>query len=166
MSKSHSTASRTFAHNALFAGIACAASLTFGAGSAFAQTAALERVNVQGRVIEAPVRYDVHATCEDFENQLLTTLNRTWLRERRFGEVQVQFVMENGSISGVDAKGMNFTIARDVRAAVYRLDCGAQATADAQIYRFTVAFVNPDAPRETQLAGAPRTGTRIALISR
>jgi len=145
---SASTSTRT-----LFAALAA---LTLAAGPALAQD--LERVEVRGRVVEAAPRYDVKASCADIEDRLQTMLARTWEEERRYGEVKVQMVLENGQIGAVQAKGISNTVARKVGNAVHRLDCNNQAAAGPQVYRFSVDFINPDAPvrdsGDTRTAGA------------
>lgn len=166
MSTRYSLAQRTPVMNSVFAGLACAITLTLAAGPALAESD-MERVEVSGRVIEAPARYDVHTACDDLEGQLQSALERTWALEGRYGEVKVQFVMENGQLGGVQANGISSSIARDVRSAVYRLHCGPQATASAQIYRFSIDFVDPrNAASDTQTAGTQRKGVRVAMFSR
>lgn len=166
MSATYSIAQRTFSLNSLFAGIAGAIALTLTAGPALAQTADMDRVEIRGRVVHAPVRYDVHASCNDIDDQLQAALQRTWEREGRYGLVNVQFVMESGAIGAVQAKGVSYMVARDVRKAVNRLNCGPQAAAGTRIYRFDVDFIDPSAPRDTLTASAKPAGTRIALLSR
>jgi hypothetical protein len=166
MSSRYSIAQRTPLLNTLFAGIACAATLALTAGPAMAAPDDLERVEVRGRVIEAPARYDVHAVCDDLEGQLQAALERTWALEGRYGEVKVQFVMEDGSVGAVQAKGISSVVARDVRKAVSRLHCGPQATASAQIYRFSVDFIDPRAAADDTRTAASNSGTRVALFSR
>ncbi|HEY9106334.1 MAG TPA: hypothetical protein VIN58_06625 [Roseateles sp.] len=134
--------SRTTFNRSLFAGLAA---LTIAAVPALAQAAELERVDVNGRVVEATPRYDVHAACADLDEQLGKALYRTWLEEARYGEVKVQFVVENGRVEAADAKGISAAVARKVRSAMHRVDC-SQQTAGAQVYRFSVDFVNPNAP--------------------
>lgn len=158
--------SATFPLNRLFAGLAGAAALTLAAGPALAQDADMDRVEVRGRVVHAPVRYDVHERCDDIDGQLQSALQRTWEREGRYGEVKVQFVMENGAVAGVQANGISHIVARDVRTAMYRLHCGPQATASAQIYRFDVAFIDPNAPHDTTTANAKPGSVRISMLSR
>lgn len=167
MSNRYSLAQRTPLLNGLFASIACAVTLTLTAGPALAEPGDLERVEINGRVVEAPARYDVHAACADLEGQLQSALERTWLVEGRYGEVNVQFVMKNGEVGAVQAKGISNLVARNVRTAVNRLQCGPQLTADAQIYRFNVNFINPRAPSsDAATAGNKSRGVRVALISR
>ncbi|KQW41992.1 MULTISPECIES: hypothetical protein [unclassified Roseateles] len=167
MSIRYSIAQRTPSLNSLFAGLACAISLTLTAGPALAQTEEMGRVEISGRVVEAPIRYDVHANCQGIEDQLQSALDLTWLREGRYGEVKVQLALENGEVSGVEAKGISNIVARQVRNAVNRLDCGPQSTSGTQIYSFSVDFIDPAMPASAaQYAKAKRTGTRIALVSR
>lgn len=166
MSSRYSIAQRTPVLNGLFAAIACAATLALTAGPAMAAPDDLERVEVRGRVIEAPARYDVHAACEGLEGQLQSALERTWAIEGRYGEVKVQFVMENREVGAVQANGISRSIARDVRQAVNRLHCGPQNTASAQIYRFSVDFIDPRAPAMDTLTARSGSGTRVALFSR
>ncbi|MFG6486847.1 hypothetical protein ACG04R_09200 [Roseateles sp. BYS78W] len=141
----------------LFASLAV---LAFTAGPAMADE--LERVEVHGRVVEATPRYDVHAACNTIADQLQGALARTWATEGRYGEVKVQLVLENGHVDAVDAKGVSYSVARSVRHAVNRLNC-AQASAGTQLYRFSVDFIDPDAPvndNTTRTAGA--RGIRIS----
>jgi hypothetical protein len=167
MSSPYSIAQRTPAFNRLLSGLACATALTLTVGPALAQSQDMERVEINGRVIEAPARYDVHAACDDLEAQLQGALERTWAVEGRYGEVKVQFVMENGDVGAVEAQGISRSVARDVRAAVNRLHCGPQTTASAQIYRFSVDFVDPRAPAsDTATASGKPRGVRVALLSR
>ena len=167
MSTAYSIAQRTFSLNSLFAGAACAIALALTAGPALAQSTDMGRVEISGRVVEAPLRYDVHASCNDIEGQLQSALESTWAHEARYGEVKVQFVMENGQVGAVQAKGISNIVARDVRTAVNRLHCGPQATASAQIYSFSVDFINPNSrPGDMQTANANRVGIRLAQLSR
>lgn len=167
MSSAYSIAQRTPLINGLFAGLACAIALTLTAGPALAQTADMERVEVRGRVVEAPVRYDVHASCNDLEGQLRGSLEKAWLRADHYGEVKVQFVVENGAVSAVQAKGISGRVASAVTYGVNRLDCSAQNTASAQLYRFSIDFIDPNArSRDTQTASAKHVGIRVAQLSR
>lgn len=166
MSIRYSIAQRTPAQNSLFAALAYAITLTLTAVPAFAGPADdLERVEVLGRVIEAPARYDVHTACDDLDGQLQSALERTWALEGRYGEVKVQFVMENGEVSHAQADGISRGIARSVRNAVNRLHCGPTKTAAAQIYRFSVDFIDPRRS-DAQMAGAKPAGVRVAVLSR
>lgn len=169
MSQAFSIGHRNFKLNGLFAGIACAITLTLTVGPALAAPGQeLGRVEIQGRMVEAPVRYDVHASCNAIETQLQDALQTTWLRERQAGKVLVQFVMEGGEINGVKARGISHKVEREVRKAVNSLQCGQQASAGTQIYRFRVDFIDPyDMPwrgNDTQTAGA-QPGIRLALVS-
>lgn len=160
----YSIAQRTPLLNTLFAGLACAITLTLAAGPALAAPGDLERVEISGRVVEAPVRYDLHAGCATIDDQLQTALQTTWERERRVGQVKVQIVMDGGDITAVSASGISNAVERSVRQAVNSLDCGQHAaTAGAQIYRFRVDFIDPD-DRRQQMAGATRAGYRLALL--
>lgn len=160
-----SLAQRTALHNGLFAGLACAIALTVTAGPALAQAADLGRVEVRGRVIEAPVRYDVHTACNDLDGQLQGALGRIWEDEARYGEVKVQLFMENGEIGAVQAKGISSKISRGVRNAVSRLDCGPRTTAAAGIYHFSVDFIDPR-DSATRTAGSNPAGVRVAVFRR
>lgn len=138
------------------------------AGPALADPASeLGRVEVQGRTVEAPVRYDVHTACAGLEAQLQAGLQSAWIRERYSGKVHVQFVMDGGQISAVKARGSTFSAERSVSRAVKDLQCGAQAQAVPQIYRFRVDFIDPESQPyrggETQTASA-ESGIRIAQI--
>lgn len=167
MSIRHPITQRTPSLNSLLAGLACAATLALTAGSALAGSQEMGRVEVHGRVVEAPVRYDVQANCKNIVDQLQGALDTTWQREGRYGEVKVQLAMENGEVSGVEAKGISNIVARQVRAAVSRLDCGPQSTAGTQIYSFSVDFIDPDTrARSARYAQSGRAGSRIALVSR
>ncbi|MGQ3052270.1 MAG: hypothetical protein ACT6S0_10845 [Roseateles sp.] len=167
MSNRYSIAQRTPSLNSLFAGLACIISLTLTAGPALAQTEEMGRVEISGRVVEAPIRYDVQANCKDIKDQLQDALSMTWLREARSGEVQVQFAIENGEVGGVEAKGISNKVAGQVRNAVNRLDCGQQSASGTQIYSFSVDFIDPDAPdSHARYAKAKQSGSRIALFSR
>jgi len=162
MSTRYSLAQRTPMLNSLFAGLACAVTLTLTAGPAFAGSSELERVNVQGRMVEAPVRYDVTAACTGIERQLQTALEETWQKSQREGVVAVQFVMQDDAIQSVSATGLSNGVERSVRKAVRALQCGAQATTTAQVYRFQVQFTEPDA---TTMA-ATQPAVRVALAKR
>ena len=129
--------------------LASLAALTLSAGPAMAQTEGMERVEIRGRVVDATPRYDVKVACSRIEEQLPRMLARTWYEEGRYGEVKVQLVLENGQIGGVKAKGISNTVSRKVTNAVYRLDCATQAAAGPQVYRFSVDFIDPDAPART-----------------
>jgi hypothetical protein len=168
----YSIAQRTPLINSMFAGLACAIALTLTAGPALAQSADMGRVEIRGRVVEAPVRYDVRESCQDIEGQLQGPLEKTMLREARYGQVKVEFVMENGQITAVKSLGMPGTVTRDVRAAVRNLECGPQSTASAQIYRFAIEFVDPYSPEANSLntrtasAGNGALQVRVAQVSR
>lgn len=165
MSTRYSIAQRTPLLNTLFAGLACAITLTLAAGPAMAAPGGLERVEISGRVVEAPVRYDVRAGCNDIDTQLQDALQTTWERERRVGQVKVQLVMDGGDVTAVSASGISNVVERSVRRAVNSLACGQHvATAGPQIYRFRVDFIDPDA-LNAQMAGAPRAGYRLALLN-
>lgn len=168
MSTRYSLAQRTPLLNGVFAALACAATLTLTAGPAMAAPGELARVEVQGRVVEAPVRYDVSTSCAGIERQLQDALQTTWLRERQAGIVRVQFLMQDGEIESVRARGVATSVERSVRQAVNALNCGAQASAEARIYRFNVEFVDPyspgyrDAVARSEVAGAQPT-VRVAF---
>lgn len=158
----YSIAQRTPLLNSLFASLACAVTLTLAVGPALAATPGLERVEVNGNVAEAPVRYDVRAGCKAFDQQLQDALQTTWERERRTGRVKVRAVMDGGEITDVLTDGMSNTVQRAVREAVSRLECGPQASAGTQVYRFEVDFLDPDR-RHARAAGFTRYGYRLAL---
>lgn len=164
MSIRYSIAPRSNALNGLFASLSCTIALTLTAGPALAAPGDLERVEVSGRMVEAPLRYDVRAGCANIETQLQDALQTTWMREQRAGLVRVQVVMDGGDIQAVDASGMSNIHERAVRQAVNGLQCGAQASSGAQIYRFSVAFVDPAAESAARTARATRP-YRIALLS-
>jgi hypothetical protein len=168
MSQAFSLGHRNLKLNSLFAGMACAITLTLTVGPALAAPGdELGRVEIQGRMVEAPVRYDVHASCAGIEAQLQDALQTTWIRERQAGNVMVQFVMEGGEINGVKARGISHKVEREVRKAVNDLQCGQQASAGTHIYRFRVDFIDPyNMPYrggDTQTAGA-QSGIRLALV--
>jgi|GEM_PF-3459029 len=160
----YSIAQRTPLLNSLFAGFACAVALTLAVGPAMASTSGLERVEINGRLVDAPMRYDAHANCEALDRQLQEALQSTWERERRTGQVKVRVVMDGGEITDVQADGMSNTAQRAVRRAVSRLNCGSQAAAGTQVYRFDVDFSDPG-NRRARAAGFTRSGYRIALLS-
>lgn len=144
MSTRYSIAQRPPLLNGLFAGVACALTLAVTAGPALAQPSQeLTRVQVQGRMVEAPVRYDVRASCAGIERQLQDALQTTWQRERQVGRVNVELVMQGNEIGNVSARGISGSVARSVRSAVRELDCGTQTVADARVYRFRVDFIDP-----------------------
>lgn len=170
MPTAYSIAQRTPALNGLFAGLACAVALTLTAGPALAQPGDLERVEISGKVFEAPTRYDVIESCSGIEQQLQEALEPAWLRNKMVADrVQVQFVMDGGEIAAVKAVGMTYPMARAVRQAVSRLHCGHSQTT-AGIYRFRVDFIDPYGEPQrndtlTASAGQP-AALRIALATR
>ncbi|MCE4557842.1 hypothetical protein [Pelomonas cellulosilytica] len=157
----YSIAQRTPALNTLFAGAACAITLALTAGPALADTTTLERVEVRGQIVEAPVRYDVHAQCDRIDDQLAAALDSAWARQSLPSDVNVQFVLQNGQVEAVKAQGRYGVLARQVASAVRHLDCGTQASADAQIYRFTVGFTDTAGSASTAQA-ARHVGVRVA----
>ena len=56
MSTRYSLSQRTSTQNSLFAALACAITMTLMAGPAMAQSPAMDRVEIHGRVVEAPAR--------------------------------------------------------------------------------------------------------------
>jgi hypothetical protein len=165
MSRPYSIAPRSAALNGLFASLACAMALTLTAGPALAQPVGMERVEVHGRVVDAPLRYDVRANCDAIETQLQDELQTTWEHEQRVGQVQVQFVMDGSEVTAVKAQGISSAHERAVRHAVNALTCGQHASAGPQVYRFTVAFVDP-ATSSTQMAAVGRRARVVALLTR
>jgi hypothetical protein len=163
MSTRYSLSQRTPTQNSLFATLACAITLTLTAGPAMAQSPALDRVEISGRVVEAPVRFDVTTQCRNIGTQLEEALQTTWAKQRALGSVHVRLLMEAGQVTGVKARGISYPVARAVRNAVQELDCGPQAVASAQIYSFIVDFVDPEARHygDTRMAGA-QSRIRIA----
>ncbi len=121
------------------------AALAAAAAPLLAQADALERVEIRGRVVEATPRHNVRAACQNIDRQLQRTLARTLDEEHLYGEVKVKMVILNGDIATVEARGLSYETARDVRKAVRRLDC-APGDSGAQLYRFSVEFVDPDRP--------------------
>lgn len=146
--------------------LACSAALVLAAGAAAAQTADMGRVEIHGRVIDAPVRYDVHAQCANLESQLERPLSVAWFNEQRYGSVLVQFLMEGGEIKATQAQGLSWGTQLAVRRAVNRLNCGPQRVASAQLYRFRIDFVDPDAPADTRTADDGVPVIRVASLSR
>lgn len=127
---------------------------------ALAEPDALERVEVRGRIIEAPLRYDVHAACENFDEQFLKALSRTWVDDGRYGEVKVQFVLAGGEVDAVSTSGISISTSQKVRRAMQRVTCTAQpAVASAKVYRFSVDFV-PFSERD------PADGNRAVAVRR
>lgn len=168
MSSRYSIAQRTPLLNALFAGIACTATLALTAGPAMAAPGDLNRVEISGRVVEAPTRYDVSASCQSAEAQLQAALGKTWARERSYGTVNVQFVIDSGAVTAVKARGVSQPVARAVRSAVGKMQC-ARAGSGTYIYKMQVVFVDPDAWRSaTDVADAadPASPYRIALVGK
>jgi hypothetical protein len=163
MSTAYSIARRTFKHNGLFAGAACAMALALTAGPAFAQSS-LDRVEVSGRVIEAPVRYDVRESCLQADAHLQKRLLPTFFREREYGNVDVRFVVTNGEVQAVQAHGMSFKVSHDVRRAVKQLEC-TNAQAGTSIYHLRVAFTDPAAPEASNVARADQPYT-FALVAK
>jgi len=165
MSTRYSIAQRTSPLNGLFAGLACAAALALTAGPALAQPGDLDRVEISGRVVEAPMRYDVRASCTGAETQLQDDLQVAWMREQRYGTVNVQFVLDSGEITGVKARGISAPVARAVRHAVNKMSC-TNAGAGTYIYKMQVVFVNPDAitPAHMASAGGKASAYRVALV--
>ncbi len=163
MSIAYSIAQRTPSLNSVFAGLACALALALTAGPALAETTGMERVEIHGKVVEAPVRYDVHANCHNLEGQLMGALEKTWLQVNRYGDVNVQLVVENGRVSAARARGISPVVAREVRRAVDRLDCSVQQTAEAQVYRFNVEFVDPYLPRPGVMQGAVAVASPMTI---
>lgn len=144
----------------------CAAPLALLALPAGAETTGLERVEISGRVYEAPARYDVREGCSRIDDQLQGALQATWLRERRMGQVHVQMVLDDGQVTAVSARGVSVPVARSVRHAVQTLHCGTQAgVSGPQIYRFRVDFIDPydEAGSRSAVAAAP-AGYRLALL--
>lgn len=158
------TASTAAALRRLATGLTGAATLMMAAGAAQANVPTLERVAVNGRIVEAPTRFDMRASCHALDAQLQEALQLTWERERPNGAVDVRVVMDGSEIADVHTAGLTQPVRRAVRQAVSRLECGPQAQAGAQVYRFSVDFGAPGAtgPR---LAGYTRSDERLARVS-
>lgn len=130
---------------------------------AFADPDALERVEVRGRLVEAPVRYDVHAACEDFDNRFLAAIARHWVDDGQYGEVKVQFVLADGAVQAVRANGISLGTSQSVRRAMQRVTCTAQpVTAAAKVYRFSVDFL-PESQRGA--SDAPAVAARRVRVT-
>lgn len=147
---SYSLGQRTFKHNVVFASAACVMALTLTAGPAFAE-APLDRVEVSGRVIEAPARFDVRASCEQVDARLQKQLQSTWLRGHEEGSVDVRFVVADGRVQAAKARGMSARVTHDVQRAVRQLACTG-APAGTGIYRMQVVFADPATPAATSVA--------------
>ncbi len=155
---------RSLTHNGLFALAAAAISLTLTAAPAFAQgpTEGLDRVEVSGRVVEAPARFDVASSCDLTAASVQNELHRTWWRAHQYGDVNVQFVVADGEVIGVRTRGMSMAAKQGVRKALSHMAC-PNAGAGTHIYRMQVAFVDPDA-RTTGIASASGDGVyRVAI---
>ncbi|NCT83609.1 MAG: hypothetical protein GXC94_10720 [Comamonadaceae bacterium] len=143
-------------------GLACAAALALTAGTALAQSADLGRVEISGRVFEAPTRYDVLASCTQVEARLQQDLESAWWREQRPGLMDVRFAVTDGKVVAVTTRsGLSFRTARDVRRAVGQLDCPG-AKGGTSLYRMQIVFIDPD-DMPTRVAGADRQA-RVALV--
>ena len=161
---SYSLAQRTFKHNVLFASAACVMALTLTAGPVFADTP-LDRVEVSGRVVEAPARSDVRASCTRVDAQLQKQLLPTWFRGREPGQVDVRFVVADGHVEAAKARGMSPRVVHDVQRAVRRLDC-ASAPAGTGIYRLRVVFADPATqPGDAVASAADSTPYRVAIAA-
>ena len=169
MSIRYSLSQRTAAHNSLFAALACAITLTLTTGPALAQDSSLQRVEISGRVVDAPARLDVHKHCRNIDQQLENALGGTWQRYRHEGRVNVNLLMERGEITAVEAKGRSALISRAVRNAVQHLDCGPQQIADAQLFRFAVDFVDTESmsyrQRQERMAAGAHSGVSVVALS-
>jgi len=129
----------------LLAGMACGIALSVTRPSAADPTQV-------GRVIEAPVRYDLHASCPHFADQLEAELDHVWARERVFGDVQVRLVIERGRVQAVQTSGRFSLLNHAVRTAAQRLSCGPQAPAGPQTFSFNVSFIDPDRTHRAEAA--------------
>lgn len=89
-------------------------------------------------------RLDLHASCPQLVDQLEAALDPIWARERLFGDVRVQLVIENGRVDAVQTQGRFGLLNSAVRAAVKGLSCGPQAPSGKQIFSFNVSFIDPD----------------------
>lgn len=163
MSTRYTLAGRTPLLNGLFAGLACALTLAVTAGPAFADPQNLGRVEVQGRVFEAPLRYDVRAACRNIDDQLQLSLERLAHNEGLYGQMQVQMVLNDQGVEAVQARGLSPKMSVGVRQAVRQLQCGPQVASGPQIYRFNIAFVDPYAPTNRTVAAATGDVQVLAL---
>lgn len=140
----------------LIAGLACTLALAFSTSAALAQPT-LERVEINGRVIDGPVRYDVREHCARVDVQMQDQLESSWFHEPSAGEVDVVFAVTDGKVQAVRARGASFHQALDVRRAVRRLDCSGSGSGTS-VYRMQVEFVDPAYPpatRRVASAGEP-----------
>lgn len=147
--------------NATFAGLACIAALA--APPALAQSA-LDRVEINGRMFEGPARYDVRESCQQADEHLQQSLEPTWFRERTTGLVDVVFVVNDGKVQAVRARGGSVYVNRDVKRAVRRLACSS-AQAGPSVYRLQVAFVDPAQAQAMAVADAGSAAPRTFLIT-
>lgn len=147
----------TFSYRARrpFAGLACAAALALTATPAPAQSASPGSAAASGRAAEAPMRYDVLASCAQIEPQLQRELTHAvWLRGD-YGVVDVRFVVTDGQVSAVRTRsGLSLQTMGDVRRAVARLECPG-APAGSSVYRMQVVFADPDSTPEDAAGAAP-----------
>lgn len=158
---------RSFKHNSLFALAAAAISLTLTAAPAFAQAPeqGMERVEVRGRVVEAPARFDVSASCDVAADRVQDELHKAWWHANQYGEMNVQFVVDGGEVIGVRTRGMSMDTMQAVRKAVRRMEC-PNAGSGTHIYRMQVVFVDPDARGATVAAGPADGVYRLALAGK
>ncbi len=122
----------------LLAGMACGIALSSFAPSA-ADPAQLGRL-------------DLRASCPRFADQLEAELDAVWARERLFGDVQVQLVLDDGRVQSVQTRGRFGLLNSAVRTAAQRLSCGPQAPAGRQVFSFNVSFIDPDRTRRADVA--------------
>lgn len=147
-----------------FGAAAATIALTAGAAPAADDATQLNRVEVAGQTLAAPIRYDVHAACASIEEDLQRPLYKAWAREQRPAEINVSFVLRGQEISDVRAQGDASGYRQDVRRAVHQLRCAsAQASATPQVYTFQVAFLDEAGRQQQAAAGKPY---RIALLKR
>jgi hypothetical protein len=165
--RSAPTAKRLGRRLALLAATA-GACVSLGA-AAQTDTTQLRRVEVNGQTLMAPERYDVRASCAALEDELVMPLEVALMRERVGDELRVSFVLSNGQISDVRARGTSHVYETAVKRAVTKMHCmDAQAATSPQVYAFKVAFIDPytaERRADTQTAGAEPT-YRVAVLSR
>lgn len=125
-------------------GLICALPVTAAlAQQAQAPSADLQRVEVSGQSLPAPMRFDVSHVCPGVAQALQDKLALTAYREDVTALVRVNFRLTGSKIEEVESGSGPQAYRRAARRAVKSLDCVETASSAPQNFTFLISFKRP-----------------------